>query len=56
MPMTAAGGLYTSVADLGRFLSFQLSDGSIDGRVVLEPEVDGGDADGAGAHEGAPAG
>jgi Beta-lactamase len=35
-PMTAAGGLYTSAADLARFLRFQLGDGSIDGRVVLD--------------------
>ncbi len=38
VPMTAAGGLYTSAADLARFLRFQLSDGSIDGRVVLGPQ------------------
>ena len=36
--MTAAGGLYTSASDLGRFLRFQLNDGSIDDRVVLEPK------------------
>jgi CubicO group peptidase (beta-lactamase class C family) len=35
MPMTAAGGLYTSAADLARFLHFELNGGSIDGRVVL---------------------
>jgi CubicO group peptidase (beta-lactamase class C family) len=38
VPMTAAGGLYTSAADLARFLAFQLNDGSIDGRVVLDPK------------------
>ena len=37
-PMTAAGGLYTSAADLARFLHFQLNGGSIDGRVVLDPK------------------
>jgi CubicO group peptidase (beta-lactamase class C family) len=37
VPMTAAGGLYSSAADLARFLRFQLNDGSIDGRTVLEP-------------------
>ena len=37
VPMTAAGGLYTSAADLARFLRFQLNDGSIDGRAVLDP-------------------
>jgi CubicO group peptidase (beta-lactamase class C family) len=36
VPMTAAGGLYASISDLARFLSFQLGDGTIDGRVVLE--------------------
>jgi CubicO group peptidase (beta-lactamase class C family) len=35
VPMAAAGGLYASAADLARFLRFQFSDGSIDGRVVL---------------------
>ena len=37
VPMTAAGGLYTSAADLARFLRFQLNDGSLDGRTVLNP-------------------
>ena len=36
--MTAAGGLYSSAADLARFLRFQLNDGSIDGRGVLDPK------------------
>jgi CubicO group peptidase (beta-lactamase class C family) len=35
-PMTAAGGLWSSAADLGRFLRFQLGDGRIDGRTVLD--------------------
>ncbi|MEU4293794.1 serine hydrolase [Kribbella sp. NPDC026596] len=34
----AGGGLYTSATDLTRFLRFQLSDGSIGGRVVLDPK------------------
>jgi CubicO group peptidase (beta-lactamase class C family) len=38
VPMTAAGGLYTSAADLARFLHFELNGGSIDGRVVLDPK------------------
>ena len=38
-PMTAAGGLYASAVDLARFLRFQLSDGSIDGRTVLAPAL-----------------
>jgi CubicO group peptidase (beta-lactamase class C family) len=36
VPMTSAGGLYTSAADLARFLHFQLNDGSIDGRAILD--------------------
>ena len=36
VPMTAAGGLYASISDLARFLSFQLGGGTIDGRVVLD--------------------
>lgn len=38
VPMTAAGGLYTSAADLARSLRFQLNRGSIDGRIVLDPK------------------
>ena len=38
VPMTAAGGLYTSAADLARFLRFELNGGSIQGRVVLDPK------------------
>ena len=34
VPMTGAGGLYTSAADLARFLHFELNGGSIDGRIV----------------------
>ena len=37
-PMTAAGGMYSSAADLARFLRFQLNNGSIDGRAVLDPK------------------
>jgi CubicO group peptidase (beta-lactamase class C family) len=37
VPMTGAGGLYTSAADLARFLHFELNGGSIDGRIVLGP-------------------
>ncbi|HEX6659224.1 MAG TPA: serine hydrolase domain-containing protein, partial [Ilumatobacter sp.] len=36
VPMTAAGGLYTSAADLARFLHFELNGRSIDDRVVLD--------------------
>ena len=35
--MMAAGGLYSTATDLTRYLRFQLNDGSIDGRTVLDP-------------------
>ncbi|HET7821611.1 MAG TPA: serine hydrolase domain-containing protein [Ornithinibacter sp.] len=38
-PMTAAGGLWASAADLGRFLRFQLGNGSFEGRDVLDPAL-----------------
>lgn len=54
--MTAAGGLYTSAADLARFLRFQLNDGSIDGRVVLDQHWMGEMRTVPAPHAGAPAG
>lgn len=36
IPMMAAGGLWTSAADLATFLRFQLGGGTIDGRHVLD--------------------
>ena len=39
VPMTAAGGLYSSVNDLANFLRFQLGDGTVDGRTVLAPAL-----------------
>lgn len=39
VPMTAAGGLYATAADLARFLRFELNSGSLDGGVVLAPEA-----------------
>ncbi|MFI5100066.1 MAG: serine hydrolase domain-containing protein [Actinomycetes bacterium] len=36
VPMMAAGGLWTSAADLARFLSFQLGDGTFEGRDLLD--------------------
>jgi CubicO group peptidase (beta-lactamase class C family) len=39
VPMTAAGGLYTSATDLARFLRFQLNGGSIDGKNILSPAM-----------------
>ena len=38
-PMTAAGGLWTSARDLGRFLRFQLGNGTIGGRELLDPAL-----------------
>ena len=37
--MTAAGGLYVSADDLASFLRFQLGDGTLDGRTVLDPAL-----------------
>jgi CubicO group peptidase (beta-lactamase class C family) len=37
VPMTAAGGLYSNVTDLARFLRFQLNEGVVGGRTVLDP-------------------
>jgi CubicO group peptidase (beta-lactamase class C family) len=56
VPMTAAGGLYSSAADLARFLSFQLNDGSIDGRVVLDRASIEEQRTVPAPHAGAPAG
>ena len=38
-PMTAAGGLWTTASDLGRFLQFQLGNGNFEGRTVLGPAL-----------------
>jgi CubicO group peptidase (beta-lactamase class C family) len=35
IPMVAAGGVYTSAAELARFVQFHLNRGVVDGRVVL---------------------
>lgn len=37
--MMAAGGLWASAADLAKFLRFQLGNGTVDGRVVLDAEL-----------------
>jgi len=39
VPMMAAGGLWSSAADLATFLRFQLGGGIVDGRTVLEPAL-----------------
>jgi CubicO group peptidase (beta-lactamase class C family) len=36
VPMTAAGGLWASAADLARFLELQLGDGTLDGHALLD--------------------
>ena len=45
VPMTAAGGLYSSATDLARFLGFQIQGGSIAGRAILDPSLARRDAD-----------
>jgi len=37
--MQSAGGLLTTVADLGRWLAFQLNDGKVDGRQLIDAAV-----------------
>jgi CubicO group peptidase (beta-lactamase class C family) len=39
VPMTAAGGLYSSASDMARFLGFQVDGGSIDGHAILGPAL-----------------
>ena len=53
-PMTAAGGLYTSADDLARFLRFQLNEGTVDGRTVLDPALMAEMRTVPAPHEGAP--
>jgi CubicO group peptidase (beta-lactamase class C family) len=55
-PMTAAGGMYSSAADLARFLRFQLGDGSIDGQAVLDAKSMEEMRTVPAPHAGAPAG
>jgi CubicO group peptidase (beta-lactamase class C family) len=54
--MTAAGGLYSSATDLARYLRFQLNDGSLDGRVVLDRALMTEMRTVPAPHAGAPAG
>ncbi len=39
VPMSAAGGLYASASDLAAFLRFQLGNGTVGGRNVLDPTL-----------------
>lgn len=39
IPMMAAGGLWSTAADLATFLRFQLGGGIVDGRTVLDPAL-----------------
>jgi len=36
IPMAAAGGLYSSAGDLAQYIRFQLNDGTLDGRTILD--------------------
>jgi CubicO group peptidase (beta-lactamase class C family) len=54
--MTAAGGLYSTATDLARYLRFQLNDGSLDGRAVLDPALMAEMRTVPAPHAGAPAG
>lgn len=56
VPMTAAGGMYSNAQDLARFLSFQLGDGTIDGRTILNPALIGEMRSVPAPHEDAPLG
>jgi CubicO group peptidase (beta-lactamase class C family) len=39
IPMVAAGGVYTSAAELSRFVRFHLNRGTIDGQRILDPRL-----------------
>ena len=54
--MTAAGGLFSTATDLARYLRFQLNDGSLDGRVVLDPALMAEMRTVPAPHAGAPSG
>jgi CubicO group peptidase (beta-lactamase class C family) len=54
--MTAAGGLWTGAADLARYLEFQLGDGTLDGRTVLDAALIRQMRTVPAPHAGAPAG
>jgi CubicO group peptidase (beta-lactamase class C family) len=56
IPMTGAGGLWASAADLATFLEFQLGDGTVDGRTVLDAALMQGMRTVPAPHVGAPAG
>ena len=55
-PMMAAGGMWASAADLARFLEFQLGDGTVDGRTVLDASLMQEMRTVPAPHAGAPAG
>jgi CubicO group peptidase (beta-lactamase class C family) len=56
IPITGAGGLWTSAADLAKFLEFQLGDGTVDGRTVLDAALMQQMRTVPAPHAGAPAG
>jgi CubicO group peptidase (beta-lactamase class C family) len=39
VPMQAAGGVYSSAADMARYAAFHLGKGSVDGKTLLEPRL-----------------
>jgi len=39
IPMVGAGGVYTTAADLARFVQFHLNHGIVDGQTVLDPRL-----------------
>ncbi|WP_405064873.1 beta-lactamase family protein [Kribbella sp. NBC_01510] len=55
-PMMAAGGLWATATDLAKFLEFQLGDGTVDGRTVLDAALMQEMRTVPAPHAGAPAG
>jgi CubicO group peptidase (beta-lactamase class C family) len=55
-PMMAAGGMWTSATDLTKFLEFQLGEGTVDGRILLDAALMQEMRTIPAPHAGAPAG
>jgi len=56
VPMTAAGGLWTSARDLAKFLALQLGDGTVAGHTLVDARLIAEMRTVPAPHEGAPAG